>query len=136
MDYGVYFRVIGNSETYSYFKILMQTKQEFYDTIYRYYTDRVGEKISSTFLNELTERITEHYYEQYSRFRIQYPKSVKRYSTFKIDDLEHPEVTEIIINYLKEIFGDQYTEKAMIMLNMSFDELKMFEENRAAYHNK
>src|SRR5687768_13248357 len=114
----------------------MQTKKEFYDTIYRYYADRVGEKISSTFLSGLTERITEHYYEQYSRFRIQYPKSVKRYSTFKIDDLEHPEVTEIVINYFKERVGDNYAENAMIALGLSLPELRRFEEYREAYHNK
>jgi hypothetical protein len=114
----------------------MQTKQEFHDIIYRYYANRIGEKISSTFLNGLTERITDHYYEQYSRFRIQYPKSVKRYSTFKIDDLEHPEVTEIVINYFKEVVGDNYAENAMIVLGLPLPELRRFEEYREAYHNK
>lgn len=114
----------------------MQTKQDFYDIIYRYYAARVGDKISSTFLNGLTERITEHYYEQYSRFRVQYPKSIKRYSTFKIDDLEHPEVTEIVINYFKERVGDNYPEKTMIVLSLTLPELRRFEDYREAYHNK
>ncbi len=115
---------------------MIQTKQEFYDIIYHYYADRVGGRLSSIFLNGLTSRITGHYHEQYSRFRIQYPKSVKRYSNFKIDDLDHPEVTEIVINYFKEIDGNSYPEKSMIALNLSLDELKKFEEYRTAYHNK
>lgn len=114
----------------------MQTKQEFYDIIYRYYADRVGDNISSTLLHGLTERITDHYYEQYSRFRIQYPKSVKRYSTFKLNDLEHPEVMEIIIKYFKSIFGDNYAEEATVALNLSLDGLRKFEENMTAYYNK
>lgn len=114
----------------------MQTKQEFYNIIYQYYADRVGDKISTIFLNGLTRRIADHYFEQYSRFRIQYPISVKRYSTFKIEDLEHPEVTEIVINYFKEMVGKPYAEKAMLVLGLSLSELKKFEEYKEAYHNK
>lgn len=114
----------------------MQTKQDYYDTIYRYYSDQVGEKISTTFLNGLTERITQNYYEQYSRFRIQYPKSVKRYSTFKINGLDNPQVKEIMINYFKEMISDNYPEKTMVVLSLSLPELRRFEEYREAYHNK
>jgi hypothetical protein len=96
----------------------------------------VGEGIPSALLKSLTERITEHYFELYSRFRVQYPKSAKRYSTFKIDDLDHPEVEEIVINYFKEKVGSGYADYANLVLGFSLDDLKKFEKNRELYHNR
>ena len=114
----------------------MGTKQDFFKVIYNYYSERVGERIPKDLLKELSERITEHYFEKYSRFRVQYPKSVKRYSMFKIDDLDHPEVFEIAIKYFKEKLGSNYTDYTTTVLEMTLDELKDFEKRREQFYNK
>lgn len=114
----------------------MDTKQDYFKVIYNYYSERVGEKIPPELLKELSGRITDHYFEQYSRFRELYPKSVKRYSTFKIDDLDHPEVFEIVISFFKEKVGSNYLDYTATVLGITLQELKEFEKRREQFYNK
>ena len=114
----------------------MQSKQEFFLTIYRFYFNRVGEQIPELFLKELSEEISDHYYEQYSRFRIDYPKSVKRYSIFKIEDLDHPEVTDMVIKFFKNKSGDDYQRMTLIFQNIFLNDLKWHEEYQEIHNNK
>lgn len=114
----------------------MQSQQEFFKIIYQFYSNRVGEQMPELLLKELSEVIANHYYHQYSRFRIDYPKSVKRYSTFKIEDLDHPEVTEIVIKFFKNKIGDDYQKMTLIFQNLTLDDLKWHKEYRENYNNK
>jgi hypothetical protein len=116
-------------------KIKMESKQEFFNIIHTHYTNKLGEKLPHELLKEICENITEYYYEQYKRFRSQYPKSIKRYSSFKIKDLEHPEVYEMVIKFFKVKKGTEYSIYTMLMLNWSLDKLKEFEKQRANFHN-
>lgn len=81
-------------------------------------------------------RITDHYFEQYSRFGLQYPKSAKRYSTFKIDDLNHPDVDKMVIEYFKEKTGSRYTDFATVVLDISFEELHKVEIQIERFNNR
>ena len=114
----------------------MDTKQDFFNVIYNHYTEKVGKRISPELLRGLSEKITDHYFEQYSGFKVQYPKSAKRYSTFKMDDLNHPNVTEMVINYFRQKAGDKYADYATIVLECSVNDLNKFEKNREDYYNK
>ena len=114
----------------------MDSKLSFFDTINRYYTALSFEKIPPNLLTELSNIITDYYYEQYLRFGKQYPKSIKRYSTFQLKDLEHPETFELIINFFKAKVGVKYPEYATILLQMDLDKLKYFEQQRQLYHNR
>ena len=113
----------------------MESKEQFFNVIHNHYKNIVGGKLSTEFLEGLSERITEYYYEQYTRFRKQYPKSIKRYSSFQIKDLDHPETTEMIIKFFKNTPGNKYPEYAMVVLNMSEAELEDFEKSREDFHN-
>ncbi len=115
---------------------LMQSKQEFFKIIYQFYYNRVGEQIQELFLKELSEEITNHYYHQYSKYRFDYPKSVKRYSTFKVEDLNHPEITDIVIKYFKNKIGDDYQRMTFIFQNITLNDLKWHQEYRENYNNK
>lgn len=114
----------------------MDTRRNFFNKIYSYYHETIGKQIPHEYLNELSEEITDHYFNQYSRFRFQYPKSIKRYSTFRIDDLNHPDVYDIIIRYFKKKTNSNYPYYVTIILNMSFTELKEYEYQRQQYYNK
>ena len=92
-------------------------------------------KIPVELLKEVCNSIADYYYAQYERFTIQYPKSIKRYSTFKVKDLEHPTSYEIIIKFFKQKFGSKYTDYTKILLGMNDDELKLFEKNREDFYN-
>ena len=114
----------------------MDSKEVFFDTIYKHYEDICIDKIETKLLIELSHRITNYYYEQYNRFGKQYPKSIKRYSEFQLKDLNHPTTFELIINFFKEKFGDKYSESSMILLNMTDSRLKDFEMNRELFNNR
>jgi len=114
----------------------MDSRKIFFEKIYKYYQDASMDKIDANYLIELSKRISDYYYEQYSRFRKQYPKSSKRYSEFKFEDLNHPETVELIINFFKEKLGDKYFAFSKVFLNMTDSQLKSFEINRELYHNK
>ncbi len=68
----------------------MDSKQEFKRVIYSHYSEIAGDRVPDKILHELSETISDYYYEQYKRFGKQYPKSIKRYSSFQIKDLDHP----------------------------------------------
>ena len=112
----------------------MDSKQQFYDVIYNYYIGNAGERLVPELLQTISKAVTEYYYDEYRRFRNQYPKSVKRYSSFKLKDLDHPDVFELILRLLKEKVGSDYEAPAMIIFNMTFDELKKAEKHREDFY--
>ncbi len=69
----------------------MDSRQQFFDVINDYYSNIVDDKLPPDLLIELCNKITDYYYNQYTRFGKQYPKSIKRYSTFQLKDLDHPD---------------------------------------------
>jgi hypothetical protein len=114
----------------------MDSKQEFFRVIYNHYSEITKDKVPDEILHELSETISDYYYEQYIRFGKQYPKSIKRYSTFQIKDLDHSTTFEIIIKFLKNKAGSKYSELALSILPMTLDELRAFERNRENFYNK
>lgn len=114
----------------------MESKDEFFRNILGHYLVIVGDRIQLNLLEELCKIISTYYFDQYIRFRNQYPKSFKRYSSFQTKDLSHPDIYELIINYFKDKLGGKYEECASEILQMSKIELKQFEMNRELYHYK
>ena len=112
----------------------MDTKDDFYKTIYKYYCEITSDKISYELLQDLSARISDYYYEQYGRFTLKYPKSEKRYSTFQVKDLDHPKTYEIVINFFKEKLGSDYSYYTETALRMNSSELKTFEKNRCDFY--
>lgn len=112
----------------------MESKQEFYNTIWKYYREISQTKVPEELLDGVCNRIADYYYDHYDRFTRQYPKSVKRYSAFQVKDLEHPTTFEIIIKYFKEKVGTNYVEHVKILLNKTDSELQAFEENREDFY--
>jgi len=115
--------------------IPMDSKKDFFEVIHDYYSKIVDSKFPHKLLEEMCDKITNYYYEQYTRFRAQYPKSVKRYSTFQIKDLDHPHTFEKVINYFKEKTGKNYPDYATKVLEMTIEELKEFEKSRKDFYN-
>lgn len=90
-------------------------------------------QVSELQLDLVSKAIVDYYYEQYQRFGRQYPKSIKRYSTFQLTDLDHPTTFEIIIKTLKEKIGTGYGELTLPFLKMTLDELRQFERSREEF---
>ena len=112
----------------------MDTKAGFYKSIYKYFYDIAGDKIPDELLRGLSDKINDYYFEQYNRFAIQYPKSLKRYSSFQVKDLEHPTTFEIIIKFFKDKLGKDYSHYTETVLKMNTLELKAFEKSREDFY--
>jgi hypothetical protein len=113
----------------------MDTRQQFLEVIQNEYSKIVGNNMPNDLLKVVSEAITDYYYDQYQRFSKQYPKSIKRYSSFQTKDLDHPNAFELIIKTLKKAVGPEYEIYAMLMLKMSKDELTDFERRMRDFHN-
>ena len=112
----------------------MDSKQKFLDTIRTEYLDLTQGQVSVDLIDFVSERITDYYYDQYKRFRKQYPKSIKRYSAFQTKDLDHPTTHETVIKAVKEKVGIDYEKYAILFLDTTLDELKSFEKNREEFY--
>lgn len=112
----------------------MESRQDFFNSIQNYYLNLSDGKVPIEFVNELSNVVTDFYYEQYGRFGKQYPKSTKRYSCFQLKDLDHPTTFGIVIRYFKNKIGDNYRDFSRQLLKMSEDELFKFEKSREEFY--
>ena len=112
----------------------MQLRDDFLNAIENEYLRLTKGKVPDEFVTAVSKNVMEYYYDQYQRFRKQYPKSIKRYSSFQIKDLDHPYTREMVIKTLKEMVGDDYERYATLFLNMTPEELKKFEKNREEFY--
>ena len=111
----------------------MNSKEEFFNTILKHYTEISQNAVPEELLKGVSNRITDYYYEQYERFGRQYPKSIKKYSSFQIKDLDHPYTFEIIIKYFKEKLGTNSGELINVLLKMNDSQLNNFIKNREEF---
>ncbi len=112
----------------------MDPREAFFKIIHSYYLNLAADEIPIELINEVSDIVTDFYYEQYNRFNRQYPKSAKRYSVFQLKDLEHPTAFEMIIKYFKKKDSDRYKDYSTILLRMTLEELIAFEKNREEFH--
>lgn len=116
-------------------KSKMDSRERFLEIIRTEYTDLIDGKVDKELIDAVSEGVTDYYYEQYQRFRKEHPKSIERYSSFQLKDLNHPSTHELIIKIVIDEVGNDYEDAAGKFLNMTFDELKKFEQNREDFNN-
>lgn len=114
----------------------MDSREKLFHDINTYYLSVANGKVPPEQVNELSEVITNHFYEEYSRFEKQYPKSAKRYSTFQLKDLDHPASNDIIIKFFQNKSKENYSENSRQLLQMDQAELAKYEKSRENFYNK
>ena len=114
----------------------LEPKNNFHEKIEKYYTDLAQNKMPFELINDIVNTITESQYETYNRFWKQYPKSRKRYSEFKLNDLEHPFTYYEIITLLKKKTPLNYQQYSKILLKMNDKEFEEFEVRKMQYETK
>lgn len=108
--------------------IKMDTRDNFKQVIFNHYKNISADEVPITLLNSLCDKITDYYYDQYTRFRKQYPKSIKRYSTFQLKDIDHPQTNKIVVDFFKSELKTQYRFYTKLLLSMTDKELDNFEQ--------
>jgi len=106
----------------------MDSRDNFKQTIFTYYKNISADLIPLTLLSSLCDKIADYYYDQYTRFRQQYPKSTKRYSAFQLKDIDHPQTKKIVVDFFKNELGTKYRDNSKLLLGMTDKELEDFEQ--------
>jgi hypothetical protein len=112
----------------------MDSRSDFNNIIRQEYFKVVGSTIPENILIHVSQVVSDYYFEQYVRFKNQYPKSIKRYSKFDIKDLNHPTTFELVIKAVKEIAINEYENYSIHFLKMTLEELREFERNRNEFY--
>jgi hypothetical protein len=108
--------------------IEMDSCDSFKQAIFSHYKNISTDQIPFQILNTLCDKITDYYYDQYTRFRVQYPKSIRRYSTFQLKDIDHPQTKKILVDFFKNEFKERYRDYSKLLLGMTDKELDDFEQ--------
>ena len=103
----------------------LEPKKNFYTEIETYYNSVSENRIPKELLVEIIQKVTDQIYEDYKRFWKKYPKSRKRYSKLKFEDIKHPFVHYSITDLLKQKNLINYRDFSKILFEMNdieFDE--------------
>jgi len=114
----------------------IESKENFYQKIEKYYSEIADELIPVDLIQMIIVKITNSQYDTYQRFWKQYPKSRKRYSMLKIEDLEHPFTHYEITDFLKQNDKLNYREFSKILLKMNDEEFDNYELRKHQYETK
>lgn len=114
----------------------LEPKTEFYKKVEYYYNLISDNNIPRNLMQEIITQISDTIYSDYSRFWKQYPKSRKRYSKLKLEDLEHPFIQYQIIDFLKLKDFDNYEKYSLILFKMNKKELEELEIYKHQYETK
>ncbi len=114
----------------------IEPKKNFYAEIEEYYTGISDNTIPIELLAEIIEKVTDKIYADYKRFWKQYPKSRKRYSKLKLEDLEHDFVYYLITDFLKQKELSEYRNFSKTLLKMDDTEFGEYEKRKHWYETK
>ena len=107
----------------------------FFNKISDYYESNSKGRIDSNLLDGLISEVAQDQCNQYRRFWYKYSKSRKRYSEYKIKDIEHPNVHDIVINYFKSKEPYNYVKNCCILLQMNSVEFFKYEKSRQDFYD-
>ncbi len=114
----------------------IETKKEFYSKIEEYYVGLSDKQIPTDLLYEIISKVTDQIYSDYKRFWKQYPKSRKRYSTLKMDDVDHSFVHYSITDFLNAKGISESRSFSKILFKMNDKEFDKYLDQKDWYETK
>lgn len=100
---------------------------------YRYATVN-GCKISE--VQRISVSIVLHYLYIYNIWRKSYPNMANLDLGFREEDFRSPGTFDIIAHYCKQYYPDAWMEKAVVLLKMSKEVIRQYEDRRQLYYNR
>ncbi|WP_432670314.1 hypothetical protein [Flavobacterium sp. SM2513] len=114
----------------------IEPKKNFHLEIEEYYNKVSNNEIPKELLAEIIEKVTDKIYDDYKRFWEQYPKSRKRYSKLKLEDLKHSFVYYLITDLLRKKKLVEYRHFSKILFGKNDAELDDYEKGKFDYETK
>jgi hypothetical protein len=100
-----------------------------------HFKDRVKPIITNVDLDNVSLKIVLRYFQMYNHWRTMYKREKNRDLTFIQKDFDHPYTSDIIVNYFKSKYPDNYSDKCEIILNMTPDKLKEYVIRKEQFDN-
>lgn len=113
----------------------LSTKSDFYSKISTYYRELSSDQIPTELLNAIIAKVTHRIHNNYKHSWKKYPKSKERYSTLKIEDVEHPFIHYLISDFLESSKVSNTENYAKILLKMNDQEYVEYLERKRFYEN-
>ncbi|PRX54614.1 hypothetical protein [Flagellimonas meridianipacifica] len=114
----------------------IEPKREFYSKIEEYYVGIADEHIPTDLLYEIISKVTDHIYSNYKGAWKKYPKSRKRYSTLKMEDIEHPFIQYLITDFLEEKNIPKYKYFLKVLFKMNDSEFEEYRKRKNWYETQ
>jgi len=106
-----------------------------YEIVKNYFQKKVDTYIDSIDLKQVCLRIALRHFYMYNLWRTMYKKERNRDLTFLHKDFDHPQTNDIIIQFFKDRYPNNYSNKCEAMLDMSPEEFKAYDKNRQDFQN-
>ncbi|GAA4279834.1 hypothetical protein [Gaetbulibacter aestuarii] len=114
----------------------IEPKQNFYSEIENFYVELSDNRIPTDLLNEIISMVTNQIYGDYQRFWKQYPKSRKRYSKLRMEDIEHPFIHYLITDFLERKRTPKSEQFQKILFKMNDAQFEKYLEQKRGYETK
>ncbi|WP_348812262.1 hypothetical protein [Flavobacterium maritimum] len=114
----------------------LEPKKKFHSQIEKYFNELSENKIPVDLIGGLVDIITDSQYDTYKRFWNQYPKSRRRFSKLKLEDLEQTFTHYKITDFFKDKDFENYKTYSMILLKMTEQEFRDYEMKKYQYETK
>ncbi|MGB4959138.1 MAG: hypothetical protein WBO36_06645 [Saprospiraceae bacterium] len=128
LDEGYYFS----------FQSFQETKDTITSNFYvvkEHYSQTALLTISMTELNEVSLKIVLYYFQLYNSWRSIYEKYKDKDLTFLNKDYTHPYTYDLIINYFRLKYPEDYIKIAAAMINKSPSEVLKYKTDRDDFYN-
>ena len=118
----------------TYFGLYPTSRNHFHLKIRDYYNTISNGRIPEDLINSLICEITEFEYDSYRRLWAISPKSKKRYSKYKIEGIEHPNIHYEVFYFFKERASSLYKSYCQIIFQMDEEQFSLFEKKKQEYY--
>ena len=99
--------------------IVLDSREVFFKKIKSFYSKKNQKLHQKKMIEELSVFLADYFFKQYSDFRVEYPKSIKRYSSLKLSDLDNPFTHDKIISFIREKFIRDYVSFCSLIFEMT-----------------
>ena len=110
-----------------------------FDVVYSYYKLMISEtkeKFDYEDINQVSIAIVLYYLYMYNSWRSMYKKQENKDLRFNEKDFSHPSTHDIIFNYFKTKYPNDWEEKCAVLLRMELRKLEVYYKTREDFYNK
>ena len=108
--------------------------QSSFEIIQKHFIKPSEDKINAEDLNEICLKIVVYYFYLYNSWRTSNPNKKSIDLNFLKKDFDHPYTYDIIIQYFKNKYPEDYEHKSSVMLDIPVEKLLKYEYDRAEFY--